>query len=500
VTPTHSCRYRHRFAKACHNSITIHFSTICTSNGAPSHTNMREIPDLQVICLRAVGSHQSSAEATFTQGENGELSLASRLLRSFHLRDSKIRNEESGSSSLLSIQSVPIPPRPCIGPGSSRRINANEVDMNHPFIGCRETSSASNVPSRVLLIQFGNPALDYLQSYIDTLVDLGRMDDRRLGIHFFREWKTNVLLANRTASSSLTVSSASKATTKKRRRSEVESYAITDAMTNSLPLGSLSLYNCTIADETIESMITSGMCPHLAVLDLTGLRGLTDDLAIQIFRAAPNIQRLSLKNCRKITGKSVVQLISIKMLQCLDVGGCFNISSSDIVDIIPSLPELSELHASGLLWNDASLQALVSCRDTWKGLSLGFSNDLSQHVLRECLLQLGDSLQSLALPFCESVVDNALLGVLGRNMPMLQYLDLRGNSSLNTITGFYDGRTSADLPAQALTVIGRYSGLSDASIEETRRIHPLHAASNFLTVCLDEKGMGAAITRTNLNM
>jgi hypothetical protein len=155
------------------------------------------------------------------------------------------------------------------------------------------------------------------------------------------------------------------------------------------------------------------------------------------------------------------------------------------------------LHASGLLWNDASLQALVSCRDTWKGLSLGFSNDISQPALRECLLQMGDSLQSLALPFCESVVDNALLGVLGRNMPMLQCLDLRGNGSLNTITGFYDGRTSADLPAQALTVIGRYSGLTDASIEETRRIHPLHAATNLLTVYLDEKGMGCAITRTD---
>jgi hypothetical protein len=450
---------------------------------------MREIPDLQVICLRAVGSHQSSAEVTFAKGENGELSLASRLLRSFHLRDSK---------NSLSIQSIPILPRPCIGPGSSRRINANEVDMNHPFIGCRETSSPSNVPSKVLLIQYGNPALDYLQSYIDTLVDLGRMDDRRLGIHFFQEWKTNVLLANRTSSSSLTTSSFSKATTKKRRRSENESHvAFTDAITNPLPLGSLSLYNCTIADETVESMVTSAMCPHLAVLDLTGLRGLTDDLAIQIFRASPNIQRLSLKNCRKITGKSVVQLISIKMLQCLDVGGCFNISSNDIVDIIPSLPDLTELHASGLLWNDASLQALVSCRDTWKGLSLGFSNDISQPALRECLLQMGDSLQSLALPFCESVVDNALLGVLGRNMPMLQCLDLRGNGSLNTITGFYDGRTSADLPAQALTVIGRYSGLTDASIEETRRIHPLHAATNLLTVYLDEKGMGCAITRTD---
>lgn len=458
---------------------------------------MREIPDLQIVCLRAVGSHQSSAEVTFAKGENGEISMASRLLRSFHLRDNAISYDDSncGSSNLLSIQNVPILPRPCIGPGSSRRINANEVDINHPFIGCRETIPNGNAPSRAFFIQYGNPALDYLQSYIDTLVDLGRMDDRRLGIHFFQEWKTNVVLADRASPSFSDTSMLSKAIPKKRRRSGVESSVVSDA--TSLPLGSLSLYNCTIADETVECMVSSGMCLHLAVLDLTGLRGLTDDLAIQIFRASPNIQRLSLKNCRKITGKSVVQLISMKKLHCLDVGGCFNISSSEIVDIIPSLPALSELHASGLLWNDASLQSLVACRDTWKGLSLGFSNDMTQSALRECLLQLGDSMQSLALPFCESVVDNALLGVLGRNMPMLQFLDLRGNGSLNTITGFFDGRTSADLPAQALTVVGRYSGLTDISIEETRRVHPLHASSSLLTVYLDEKGMGAAITRTD---
>jgi hypothetical protein len=231
------------------------------------------------------------------------------------------------------------------------------------------------------------------------------------------------------------------------------------------------------------------------VLDLTGIRGLTDDLATAIVKASPNIQRLSLKNCRKITGKTARQLMPLKKLQCLDVGGCFNMTTTDILEIIPSLPELNELHASGLLWNDASVQALVEVRDTWKGLSLGFSTDLTQAALRESLVQLGDSLESLALPFCENVVDNALLGVLGRNMPVLQYLDLRGNPGLSTVTGFYDGRASADLPVKALTVIGRYSSLSENSIEETRRVHPLHTAGNLLTVHMDEKGMGAGIAR-----
>lgn len=378
-------------------------------------------------------------------------------------------------------------------------MNANEVDMHHPLIGCRKaTSDPALVRFQTIIMQFGNPALDYLQSYIDTLVDLGRMDDRRLGVNFFREWKANVQLADTTTPTATSAQSNSTTTksgsSRKRRRSG--GFGFLDPSLVHVSLGSLSLHNCTIADETIGSMIKADMCVHLAALDLTGLRGLTDNLATMIFEVSPNIQRLSLKNCRKITGKTVKQLILLKKMEFLDVGGCFNVTTTDILRVIPSLPELTELHASGILWNDESVQALVSVRDFWKGLSLGFSNDLTQPVLRESLLQLGDSLQSLALPFCENVVDNALLGVLGRNMPILQFLDLRGNGSLSTITGFYDGRTSADLPVQALTVVARYSGISEASVEETRRVHPLHTVGNLLTVYLDEKGMGAAIAHT----
>ena len=457
---------------------------------------MREIPDLQVLCLRAVGSHCSATEKTFARNEDGEISLASRLLRCFHHRCKESIDDSTGN--IRTIQSIPIPPRPCIGPGSSRRLNANEVDMNHPFLGCREpTDEPSKVQFQPLIMRFGNPALDCLQSYIDTLVDLGRMDDGRLGLNFFLEWKANVQnfsSASDSAAIPINVAPAKVVSSKKRRRS---GGAASSESKQSVPLGSLSLHNCTIADETFACMVKSGMCMHLAVLDLTGLRGLTDKLTTMVFEVSPNIERLSLKNCRKITRNTTRQLILLKKLKCLDVGGCFNVSTIDVLDVIPSLPELKELHGSGLLWNDESLQSLVSLRDNWRSLSLGFSTNITQPVLRESLMQLGDSLRSLALPFCENIVDNALLGVLGRNMPVLQFLDLRGNGSLNTITGFYDGRTSADLPASSLTVVGRYSGLSEVSVEETRRVHPLHAAGNLLTVYLDEKGMGAAISHTN---
>ena len=85
------------------------------------------------------------------------------------------------------------------------------------------------------------------------------------------------------------------------------------------------------------------------------------------------------------------------------------------------------------------------------------------------------------------------MGMLGRNLPAVQYLDVRGNPSLNTLTGWYDGRASADLPAQALHVLARFSSLSESSVEETRRVHPVEAA--LLTVILDATGSGTGITR-----
>jgi hypothetical protein len=67
--------------------------------------------------------------------------------------------------------------------------------------------------------------------------------------------------------------------------------------------------------------------------------------------------------------------------------------------------------------------------------------------------------------------------------------------SMCTLTGWYDGRASADLPAQSLLVLGRYSGLQDSSVDDTRRIHPNEASADLLTVVLDGDGMGAAISR-----
>lgn len=433
---------------------------------------MRELPQLQTICARALGAPSCSVEVAFSKLESGEPTLASRLLRSFQ-----------------STQHIP-KPRPCIGPGSSRRDNAHDVDLMHPFIADRKGEEDDDVydPELILqqplLMQYGNPSLDSLQAYIDALVELGRMDDSRLGVNFFTEWKTNVVLQSSRTSSNGTTESSENRHSKKRR---IQEHTV---------LGSLSLHNCTIADNTIEAFLKVGVGSNLAVLDLTGIRGLTDDLVVKILATTTErLERLSLKNCRKLTHRALRACGEQQNLQCLDIGGCFNMTAHDVLTtLVPSTPSLSELHASGLQWSDETVRQLVQLRATWTGLSLGFSKALTQASLRESLLPLASTLEVLALPFCEFVVDNALLGILGRNMPKIRALDLRGNHTLSTVTGFYDGRVSADHAVdRPLVILGRYSGVTPQSVEETKRNHP----KCNLAVILDGGGMGAGILRRN---
>lgn len=437
---------------------------------------MREIPPLQTLCLRAVGSFKCSVETTFAKTPEGEPSPASRLLRSFHKRpvvasDEDVKVEEGAP---LSIESIPMKRLPCIGPNSSRRMQANDVDLNLPIIAAR-------APDGSLVMEYGNPALDCLQSIIDSLVELGRMDDSRIKKYFFEEWRCNVLLA------------AGKPITKKRRRTSTENSNTLANKSTTTALGSLSLYNCSVSHETIDAMLESQMGENLAVLDWTGVHGLHDEMLARLLPKCPNLLRLSLKNCRRLTVESLRCVAQHQpRLESLDVGGAFNISAEDVLEVIPTLTELNEIHVSGLGWTNDTVESLVGYRP-WTKVSLAFSFRLTQASLRQSMMHIAETLISVALPFCENTVDNALMGMLGRNLPLVQYLDVRGNPSLTTLTGWYDGRASADLPAQALHVLGRFSGLSEGSVEETKRVQPLEGT--LLTVILDASGAGIGITR-----
>lgn len=297
---------------------------------------MREIPPLQVISLRSVGSHACSVEDTFAS-RSDHRTTASRLLRSFHRRPvlgvaggegTKSYNTEQSdhhdTDVYGSIDRIPMERTPCIGAGGTRRLNANHVDLHHPVIGTLlevPTPGQNTASKTVLVTQYGNPALDLLQSYIDALCELGRMDDRRLGRNFFEEFKANILQSRpspvqmgRYPPYVLRMSSPSP---QKRRRRR----SMTPILTTKPPsLGSLSLFNCSIGADTLEALESSGLGLYLAVLDLTGVNGLTDQLCSSLLKKCPHLERLSLKNGRRLTCDCLQPLVDSTSLTSLDVG------------------------------------------------------------------------------------------------------------------------------------------------------------------------------------
>jgi hypothetical protein len=135
---------------------------------------------------------------------------------------------------------------------------------------------------------------------------------------------------------------------------------------------------------------------------------------------------------------------------------------------------------------------LMEIQSHWTGLSIGFSH-ITSEGLREALPLVGDTLTHLSVPFMETAVDNAMVGFFGKTLTKLVCLDIRGNSAVSSLTGFFDGRHFGHSDSDELFVLARYSGVQAKDVEETKRIHPLLAAN--LVVVLDGGGVGGGIRR-----
>jgi len=411
--------------------------------------------------------------------------------------------------------------------------------------------------------------LDCLQSYIDALTEQGRMDDTRLGKHFFQTWRQACLgIASSTDDNPSDENEEDENENdqdnrsktpppgrKKRKRGGVSptprttrattppplpstaetsttkkpSSATKDNHQNQQKLGSLSLHNCAIAERTINAMLDAKIGQHLAVLDVTGMQNMGDALLGRLLAKCSQLQRLSIKNCRRLSPKFLKKIVKhcASTLEVLDVGGCVNMPPDTIIDAVENLPNLLDLNASGLGWTNEDMHSLCEAKDNWKGLGLGFSFATTSEGFRTALSMTGHSLTRLAIPFCEGAVDNALLGYLGKALPHVAVLDIRGNGNVNSLTAWFDGRAAARISSkrtrttvdgdgnyndqeerhdtsshpssnsseveEELFVLARYSGINNNSIEETKRIHPLYA-SKFVCI-LDGEGSGGGIRR-----
>jgi solute carrier family 6 GABA transporter-like protein 1 len=423
-----------------------------------------------------------------------------------------------------------------VGPyvGLAGRPNAADVDISHPWImaahpprrgGGNVNNGAPLVAidergeanggggggggdggggGEFLTIENGNHAVECLQQFIDALVESGRAGDTRMGVRFFREWAAAVVGRDVAAGwdAAATVSSGGGGggvgggrSSKKRQKSTA---AAAVGIDDSAPLGSLSLHNFSNgAIRTFRSMERANVGRCLGTLDVTGVHGLTDAILSNVICGGsfPRLRRLSVKNCRKLTGKGIASLVRLPNLSALDVGGCFNVHPDDVVSMVRGHPstkrgEFEEVYASGLGWTDVALDAIVDATaGQLRGLGVGFSPYISGPGLILTLSRLSSTLDHLAVPFCPGM-DDAAASALGKQLPRLAVLDIRGCNKVYSLSGMMEGRAGA-ASAKHLFVLARYSGISINSLEETLRLYE----SETLTCILDGGGTGGGIRR-----
>lgn len=507
--------------------------------------------------------------------------------------EDKKEKYDTNSSNLASLNLVPVI-RPEYGSGASgRRSNANDVDISTPWIACRSltqakneydnTNQESNFPiskkakishstsstslssqenktlqhnNGSLVIEHGNPGVDCLQTYIDVLVELGRMNDSKLGVHFFSQWKECVLegwkysirrnknknnsLPNAEITSEVEANQVQemvspkkkkKKKSKKRKISSVDknnesiSSSSTAAKSSSNtcqkniingPKGSLSLHNCATASfKTFNSIRQSNLGQYLDVLDLTGVHSLTDTLFIEnIVKSCPKIRRLSLKNCRRITGKSIKAIQeNLFEIEALDVGGSFNVKPLDLIDLAKHRGEsslsdsnssnfsekvkpLRECYVSGLGWTDGMLWELIyPLRNQLRGVSVGFSSSrVTGAGLLKALSLAKSTLERIALHFCDSV-DTEIFAEMGKLFPQVTVWDIRGNA-VTSLTPFLNARSSSSSAenggqhCEQILILARYTSLSMRSLDESRTLYP-----DVFKCIIDGGGTGLGIRR-----
>ena len=537
---------------------------------------MREIPPLLSLALRAVGPPGCNPEVTFggpqyrtrppsSKPENGrggendnaeDTAVIDQRQPDSDPRNNHDDNDDDASSALpcppppekptvtsrllRSLrEKTSMPRRPYKGAG---RPNANDVDVSHPWIlavyprrrprndssdddrmrnaplgSVSRGSDGNHSPTReILTIENGNHAVDCLQLFIDALVESGRAGDSRLGVHFFREWVMSVVGEEAVNRVGEVEGESVCPPKKKRRKNEIDLSKLPP-----LPLVNLS----SASRSTFRSMEYANVGICLGTLDLTGVHGLTDYILSNILCSGsfPRLQRLSLKNCRKVTGKGIASLGKLPALRALDIGGCFNIHPNDVISMVEKHPgtktkTFDEIYASGLGWTDVALESIIDVTaNHLRGLGIGFSPYISGPGLILTLTKAANTLDRLAIPFCEGL-DDAAAAALGKNLPKLAVLDIRGCSKVSSLTGMMDGRLSAGViqigagdartdsdrgatyesSAQAasrhLFVLARYSGITKNSLEDTMRLH--HSdQGEYLTCILDGSGIGEGIRR-----
>ncbi|CAM9322974.1 unnamed protein product, partial [Choristocarpus tenellus] len=103
----------------------------------------------------------------------------------------------------------------------------------------------------------------------------------------------------------------------------------------------LSLAGSKIGDDFIRDTLGK-RCPRLTSVDLTGCFYISDESIGLLLRGCKRLQRLSIRNSRKLTDVSLEHIAKDGKHLCgLDIGGCFNMTPEGVEAMAAKHPNSS---------------------------------------------------------------------------------------------------------------------------------------------------------------
>jgi hypothetical protein len=181
---------------------------------------------------------------------------------------------------------------------------------------------------------------------------------------------------------------------------------------------------------------------NLLRLDVSGCFQVNNHHVIAVLEQCPNIFKLNLKNCRKLTDELLDNIVTSNYSNIieLDIGGNFNISDkgvSNFIENYPSTSHLTMLSLSGLQISDETILLIAKKCKNITSLGCGYL-DLRETTVHTLMTKLGSQLEFFdwswpsTTPVVRNVQPSAIFVVdtLTALCPSLREIDMTGNKNL----------------------------------------------------------------------
>lgn len=238
----------------------------------------------------------------------------------------------------------------------------------------------------------------------------------------------------------------------------------------------LRLKNTKVSGRYLKKILeTTGA---ITELDVGGTFQVDDESVLAITTNCPKLKVLNIRNCKKLTDRSLEHILKCDSLVSLNIGGNFNMTVSGILHFLKTklATRLEELHLSGLPITDEMMEIIGRRCNSLKTLGINYT-DVSESSIRACLNEIGERLQILSVAWIAVSTDLTATQIsedffsqfLPKACPKLVDLDVTGIRNLHAaaLLSYLDAKQFEVRPKDHIAV-----NLLNCILTFVFRLHP----------------------------